>query len=242
MLILGSANLKRGCTFLSAGFVGDTCRHRRPRKDLEPIGLIGPSPYVLVSASKTAASDLQAFIAQARANPGKLTHASAGATSMANLAAQLFSTMAKVQLTHVPYKSSAQSVTDTINGTISVQFGTVMPVLPHIKSGSLKALAVTGTKRLPLLPDVPTVAEAGLPGYDAVLWMGLFAPKGTPTAVLDKLSAVLNKSLADAEVQKALLGQGIQATPVSRQALVTFVHAEIGKWGEVIKAAGITGE
>lgn len=213
-----------------------------PEKDFEPIGLIGPSPYVLVSASKIAANDMQGLIAQARAKPGKLTYASAGTTSMANLAAQLFSTMAKVQLTHVPYKSSAQSVTDTINGTITVQFGTVMPVLPHIKSGALKPLAVTGTKRLALLPDVPTVSEAGLPGYDAVLWMGLFAPKGTPAVALDKLSASLNSALGDAEVQKALLGQGIQTMPGSRDELAKFVHAEIGKWGQVVKAAGITGE
>jgi tripartite-type tricarboxylate transporter receptor subunit TctC len=108
-----------------------------PEKDFEPVGLIGSSPYVLVSSSKSAASDIQGLIAEARAKPGKLTYASAGTTSMANLAAQLFSSMADVQLTHVPYKSSAQSVIDTINGTVGVQFGTVMPVLVHIKSGSL---------------------------------------------------------------------------------------------------------
>lgn len=213
-----------------------------PEKDFEPIGLIGSSPYVLVSAAKAVASDLPGFIAEARAKPTKLTYASAGTTSMANLAAQLFSTMAKVQLTHVPYKSSAQSITDTINGTISVQFGTVMPVMPHIKSGALKALAVTSKKRLPLLPDVPTVSESGLPGYEAELWMGLFAPKGTPTLALDKLSVALNAALGDAEVQKALLAQGIQATPVSRDELAKFVRAEIGKWGQVVKAFGITGE
>jgi tripartite-type tricarboxylate transporter receptor subunit TctC len=213
-----------------------------PEKDFEPVGLIGSSPYVLVSASKTAASDLQGLIAEARSKPGKLTYASAGTTSMANLAAQLFSSMAEVQLTHVPYKSSAQSVTDTINGTIGVQFGTVMPVLPHIKSGSLKAFAITGTKRLALLPDVPTLSEAGLRGYDAGLWMGLFSPKGTPVQVLDKLSSALTTTLSDAEVQKAFLAQGILITPIRREELAKFVRAEIGKWSQVVKTAGIIGE
>jgi len=213
-----------------------------PDKDLEPVGLIGSSPYVLVSSSKTAAPDIQALIADARAKPGKLSYASAGTTSMANLAAQLFASMADVQLTHVPYKSSAQSVIDTMNGTVGVQFGTVMPVLPHIKSGSLKAYAVTGTKRLALLPDVPTLNEVGLRGYDAGLWMGLFLPKGTPVQVLDKLSAALAATLSDAEVQKALAAQGILISPIRREEFGKFVRTETGKWSQVVKSAGITDE
>lgn len=213
-----------------------------PDKDFDPVGLIGSSPYVLVSSSKTAAPDIQALIADARAKPGKLSYASAGATSMANLAAQLFASMADVQLTHVPYKSSAQSVIDTINGTVGVQFGTVMPVLPHIKSGLLKAYAVTGTKRLALLPDVPTLNEIGLRGYDAGLWMGLFLPKGTPAPVLDKWSAALAATLSDAEVQKALSAQGILISPIRREEFGKFVRTETGKWSQVVKSAGITDE
>ncbi|GGW99630.1 MFS transporter [Pigmentiphaga litoralis] len=213
-----------------------------PEKDLTPIGLIGSSPYVLVTASKMPYADLQAFIAQARAQPGKLTYASAGTTSMANLSAQLLSTLAKIQMTHVPYKSSAQSVTDTLNGTIDIQFGSVMPVLPHVKTGALKALAVTGAQRMPLLPDVPTVAEAGMKGYETGLWMGLFAPKGTPAPVLDRLSTSLTAALADADVDKALLGQGIQGMRVSRGELTGFVRSETEKWSRVVKAAGITAE
>ena len=213
-----------------------------PEKDFEPVGMIGSSPYVLVSASKSAASDIKGLIAEARAKPGKLTYASAGTTSMANLAAQMFSSMAEVQLTHVPYKSSAQAVTDTINGTVGVQFGTVMPVLGHIKSGSLKAFAVTGTKRLALLPDVPTLSEAGLSGYDAGLWMGMFSPKGTPPNVLDKLSAALTAALNDAEVQKAFTAQGILITPIRREEFAKFVRADTVKWRQVVKTAGITNE
>jgi tripartite-type tricarboxylate transporter receptor subunit TctC len=117
-----------------------------------------------------------------------------------------------------------------------------MPVLPHIKSGSLKAFAITGTKRLALLPDVPTLSEAGLRGYDAGLWMGLFSPKGTPVQVLDKLSSALTTTLSDAEVQKAFLAQGIVTTPIRREELAKFVGAEIGKWSQVVKTAGIIGE
>ncbi|RZS84435.1 Bug family tripartite tricarboxylate transporter substrate binding protein [Pigmentiphaga kullae] len=213
-----------------------------PARDLAPVGLIGASPYVLVSASRIAAKDLAAFVAEARTQPGKLTYASAGNASMANLAAQLLAYQAGIQLAHIPYKSSAQSVTDTINGTIALQFGSVMPVLPYVKNGVLKALAVTGAQRLPLLPDVPTVAESGLPGYRAELWMGLFAPKDTPADVLDRLSRTLNAALADREVAESLLGQGIQATPLDRRAFAGFVQAETAKWSKVVKDAGITGE
>lgn len=213
-----------------------------PETDLVPIGLIGSSPYALVSASKIAAKDLAGFIDEARAKPGKLTYASAGNTSMANLAAQLFAYMAKVELAHIPYKSSAQSVTDTINGTISVQFGSIMPVLPYVKNGTLKALAVTGEQRLPLLPDVPTISESGLHGYSAELWMGLFAPKGTPAAILDKLSQALNTALEDKEVSTALSGQGIKGKPMNRQAFGNFVRAETQKWSKVVKDAGISGD
>lgn len=213
-----------------------------PAKDLAPIGLIGASPYVLVSASRIAAKDLPAFIEAARSQPGKLTYASAGNASMANLAAQLMAYQAGIQLAHIPYKSSAQSVTDTVNGTITLQFGSVMPVLPHVKSGALKALAVTGEKRLPLLPEVPTVAESGLPGYRAELWMGLFAPANTSAGVLDKLSSTLKAALTDKEVVEALLGQGIQVTPMERQAFSAFVNDETAKWTKVVKDAGIVGE
>jgi tripartite-type tricarboxylate transporter receptor subunit TctC len=213
-----------------------------PEKDLEPVGLIGTSPYVLVSSSKSAARDIQGLIAEARAKPGNLTYASAGTTSMANFVAQLFSSKAEVQLTHVPYKSSAQAVVDTINGTVGLQFGTVMPVLTHIKSGSLKAFAVTGTKRLALLPDVPTLSEVGLRGFDVGLWMGVFSPKGTPVQVLEKLSAALSATLSDTEVQKAFLAQGIEISPIRREEFAKFVRAETGKWSQVVKTSGITEE
>jgi tripartite-type tricarboxylate transporter receptor subunit TctC len=213
-----------------------------PEKDFAPIGLIGSSPYVVVVPASLPVTDLKQLIALAKSKPGVLTYASAGTTSFANLAAQLFSMTAKVQLTHVPYKSSAQSVTDTINGTISVQFGTVQPVMPHVRSGALKALAVTGLQRLPLLPNVPTVSEAALPGYDAVLWMGLFAPAGTPPAAVAKMSAALKTALADHSVDEGLLNQGLQATPTSSEELAKFVHEEIVKWGAVVKSAGIVAE
>ena len=211
-------------------------------KDLEPVAFIGSSPYVLVSSGKSSAKDIQGLIAEARAKPGNLTYASAGTTSMANFVAQLFSSKAEIEMTHVPYKSSAQAVVDTINGTVGLQFGSVMPVLTHVKSEALKAFAVTGTKRLALLPDVPTLSEAGLRGFDVGLWMGVFSPKGTPVQVLEKLSAALATTLSDAEVQKAFLAQGIQISPLRREEFSKFIRAETVKWSQVVKTAGITAE
>jgi tripartite-type tricarboxylate transporter receptor subunit TctC len=213
-----------------------------PEKAFAPIGMIGSSPYVLVSSSKLPYKTFADLMADVRARPGAVSYASAGPTSMANLAAQLLVTTTRTRMTHVPYKSSAQSVTDTVTGLVTIQFGTVTPVLPHIRSGALTALAVTGRERLPLLPDVPTVSEAGVPGYEAVLWMGLFARSGTPVPLMDKLSSALNAALSDATVRDALLAQGIQAAPGSRKELGDVVRNDIRKWGQVVKAAGITGE
>ena len=213
-----------------------------PEKDFEAIGLIGNSPYVLVASSKSGLKSVADVISAAKAKPGTLTYASAGNTSMANLAAQLFETSAKVQLTHVPYKTSAQAVTDTVSGQVDLQFGTVTPLLPFLRGGTLTALAVTGRTRLGLLPQAPTVSEAGVPGYEAGLWMGLFAPRATPPAVLDKLASALRNALDDPGVKAALVAQGLEVTPSTRGELSNLVKSEITKWTAVAKAAGIKGE
>lgn len=213
-----------------------------PLKDFAPVGLVAFSPYLLVSSSRLGYKNLGDFIAEAKANPGKLTYASAGASSMGNLSAQLFGMNAKVQLVHIPYKSSAQSVSDTMTGTVTVQFSTFSPVLAHVKTGSLKPLAVTSKTRSPLFPDVPTVSEAGVPGYEAVLWMGIFTHQAVGSPVLEKLSAALKATLNDPEVQKYLQGQGLQVSNMGREELDKFVRSEISKWSQVIKAAGIVAE
>ncbi len=213
-----------------------------PEKDFAPVGLIGNSPYVLVASQQSGLKSVADVLRVAKTKPGVLTYASAGNTSMANLAAQLFAIAGKVRLNHVPYKTSAQAVTDTVSGAVDLQFGTVMPVLPFVRNGTLSALAVTGRARLPLLPQVPTVAEAGLPGYEAGLWMGLFAPQGTSTPVLETLASALRASLEDPDVKSAIAAQGIDITPSTREQLGSLVRSEIVKWTQVAKTAGIRAE
>jgi tripartite-type tricarboxylate transporter receptor subunit TctC len=155
-----------------------------PVSDFSPISLIGSSPYVVAVHPALAANDLKELIALAKAKPGQLSYGSAGNASLAHLAGELFSLMAGVKLIHVPYKSSALSVLDVLSGRIELQFGSIAPTLPHIRSGRLRALAVTGATRLAALPAVPTVIEAGLRGYEVSLWMGILAPARTPAAIV----------------------------------------------------------
>jgi len=213
-----------------------------PVRDFAPVSLIGSSPYVLVLHPSVAAKDLKELIALARAKPKELNYASAGPASLAHLAGELFATMAGVKLTHVPYKSSALAVIDITNGRIEMQFGTIGPTLPHIRSGKLRAVGVTGTVRITALPEVPTLDEAGLPGYEASLWMGIFAPAGTREAIVARLNRELAAVLASGDVREALVAQGLEPAPNAPEAFAAYIRKEIAKWRDVIKAAGIRPE
>jgi len=213
-----------------------------PVKDFTPIGLIAFSPYLLVSSGKSSIKSLKDLIELAKSKPREVTYASAGNTSVGNLSAQLLSQTAKVSLTHIPYKSSAQSVTDTMTGIVNMQFSSIAPVLTHLKTGSLKALAITSKNRISIFPDVPTVAESGYPGYEALLWMGLFTPQGVNNSIVDKLTLALKSTLNDPEVQKTLQAQGLQPSNIYKEELGAFVKSELNKWSQVIKSAGIQGD
>jgi len=213
-----------------------------PIKDFSPIGLIAFSPYVLVTSGKSNVKTLKDLMDLAKSKPKEITYASAGNTSVGNLSAQLLSQTAKVSLSHIPYKSSAQSVTDTMTGIVNMQFSSISPVLTHLKTGSLKALAVTSKSRISVLADVPTVSESGYPGYEALLWMGLFTPQGVNNSILEKMTQALKLTLNDPEVQKTLQSQGLQPSHVYREDLGAFVKSEISKWSQVIKSAGIQGD
>jgi tripartite-type tricarboxylate transporter receptor subunit TctC len=210
-----------------------------PIKDFSPIGLIAFSPYILVTSGKSNVKTLKDLMELARSKPKEITYASAGNTSVGNLSAQLLSQTAKVSLSHIPYKSSAQSVTDTMTGIVYMQFSSIAPVLTHLKTGSLKALAITSKQRISIFPDVPTVAESGYPGYEALLWMGLFTPQGVNNSIVEKITQALKVTLNDPEVQKTLQSQGLQPSNVFREELGSFVKSEINKWSQVIKTAGI---
>jgi tripartite-type tricarboxylate transporter receptor subunit TctC len=199
-------------------------------KDFAMVSLLGESPYVLITPPTLPAASVKDLIALAKAKRGALSYASAGPTSLAHLAGAQFSQMVDVELTEVPYRSSVASILDTAQGRIDMQFATLGPVLPHIREGKVKALAVTSRKRVDILPDVPTLDESGLAGYDAVLWLAVVAPAATPQDALRRMNSELHAVLAMPDVIEALKAQGLDAvssTPGELRALITH---DIEKW------------
>jgi tripartite-type tricarboxylate transporter receptor subunit TctC len=213
-----------------------------PIKDFAPVALIGSQPYVLVLYPGVPARDLAQLIALAKAKPGTLNYGSAGVASLAHLATALLATMAGVSITHVPYKSSAQSMTDMITGRLDMQLATIAPSLPSIRAGQLRALVTSGKTRAAVLPEVPTVAEAGIAGYEAALWISFVAPPATPAAIRARLNREVNAFLNSAEGKEALLAQGMDAEPGPPEALTDRIRTDIEKWRGVVAKAGIRAE
>jgi tripartite-type tricarboxylate transporter receptor subunit TctC len=213
-----------------------------PLKDFAPVSMLGSSPFVMVVPPSLPAANLDAFIALAKAKPGALSYGSAGAGSLAHLAAVLFANMANVTMVHIPYKASAQSVTDLMTGRLDMQFATVPPTLALIRGGKLHALGIASARRSALLSDVPTIAEAGLPGYEASLWMAVVAPSATPRAIVTRLSREIDALLATREGKEAMANQGVDAETTTPDALQARLRDEIAKWREVIVKAGIQPE
>jgi len=211
-------------------------------KDFAMVSLIGDAPYVLITTPNLPVQSVQELIALAKSKPGALNYASAGPASLAHLAGALFEQMAGVDLTEVPYRSSAQSILDTTEGRIEMQFGTMGPVLPHIRAGKVKALAVTGLKRIDVLPDVPTLDESGLKGYDAVLWLAVVAPAGTPPAIVARMNRELKEVMAEPDVVELLKAQGIEAAASTPEELRALIARDIDKWRKLAKETGITME
>jgi tripartite-type tricarboxylate transporter receptor subunit TctC len=206
--------------------------------DFAPISLIGREPGVLVVNPALPAKTVQELIELARARPGQIDYASSGNGSGQHLfAAQLFS-MAGVKLNHVPYRGSGQATTDLIAGVVSVGVPGLAGMLPHIRSGKLRALAVTGTHRSAQLPDVPTLAESGFAGYSAYVWLGLLAPKGTPGAVIERLNREVVAVLDTAEVKSYMANASIEALGSSPAEFGAFFRAERDNWAKVIRETG----
>lgn len=210
-----------------------------PVKDFAPISLISISPYVLAVHPAVTAGNLQEFIALAKTKPGELSYASAGNASLAHLAGELFSMMAGVKLNHIPYKSSALAVVDLLSGRITLQFGSILPTLPHIRSGRLRALAVTGATRLAALQEVPTVIESGLRGYEVSLWYGMLAPAATPAAIVTRLNREVVAILRSTEIIDLMVAQGLEPAPMTPAAFATLIRTELAKYRKVSKSAGI---
>lgn len=209
-------------------------------KDFAPVALIASGPYVLVVNRDMPVHSVRELIAAAKAQPGKIDYASSGNGSAQHLVAALFATMAGVDMYHVPYKGSGQAMQDLLGGRVKVSFAGVPNVLAHVRSGRLRALGVTTAKRWPDLPDVPTIAEAGVPGYEATLWLCLLAPAGTPQAVVDKLSGAIKQALADPEVLQNLRHAGIAPSYLGPKELGGYLRTEHQKWAKVVKDTGAT--
>jgi len=210
-------------------------------KDFTPIALIASGPYALVvNPQKVNVSSVRELIAAAKAQPGKIDYASSGNGSAQHLVGALFSTMAGIELNHVPYKGSGPAMQDLIGGQVGVSFAGVPNVLGHVKAGRLKALGVTTSKRWDELPDVPTIAEAGVPGYEATLWLNISGPAGMPAEIVQRLHSEINKALQEPEVQKNFHSAGVNATSMTPQELERFIRAEYDKWGKVVRDTGAT--
>ena len=211
-------------------------------KAFEPVVQTHVVPLVLVVSNSVPAKTLPELIAYLKANPGKYSFASSGTGGAPHMSAELFKTMAGVDLVHVPYKGSTAAHTDLISGRVPVMFDTVAAIGGQIKSGNVRAIAVTTTKRSGVLPDVPTMAEAGLRGYETSTWGGLLAPAGTPKDVIAKLNAEANKALAAPDVREKLAAAGIEPAGGSPAQFAEFIQSEMQRWAKVAKAAGVEPE
>ena len=211
-----------------------------PLKDFEPVALVASGPYVLVVNPQLPVHSIRELIAAAKAQPGKIDYASSGNGSAQHLVSALFASMAGIELNHVPYKGSGPAMQDLLGGQVKVSFAGIPNVLPHVKAGRLRALAVSTPQRSPDLPEVPTAAEAGVPGYQATLWLNLAAPAGTPGEIVQRLYAETAKALQDAELQQSFRAAGVEASPMSPQELAGFMRGEFEKWGRVVRDTGAT--
>lgn len=232
-LLVGAAGTMAVAPHLTAHLPFDTF------KDFAPVSLLATSPFVVTVHPEVPAHSVRELIDLAKARPGKLNFGSSGVGGSPQLAGELFKSMARVEMQHVAYKGLAPAITDLLGGQIQVLFADVGLVKPHLEAGKLRGLAVTGTSRSPLLPGMPTVAEAGLPGYAAGTWYALLAPVGTPAAIVARLSEETRSALADPAVKAALTKQGVEPAPTSPENAGAFLRDEHGKWGEVIRRAGI---
>jgi tripartite-type tricarboxylate transporter receptor subunit TctC len=195
-------------------------------------------PNLLVVNPAQPYKSVAELIAYAKANPDKINFASSGNGTSIHLSGELFKTMAKVQMVHVPYKGSAPALNDLLGNQVAIMFDNMPSVIQHVRSGKLRALAVTTAKRSPELPEVPTIAESGLAGYEATSWFGLLAPAGTPAAVVNKLNATIVKVLAQADIRKKISDQGAEVFSETPEQFASFIQAEGVKWGKVVRDSG----
>ena len=207
-------------------------------RDLVPVAPVNYSDLVLVVHPSVKADTLREFIALAKANPGKLNYASSGPGTPYHMAGELFKAMAGVDIVHIPYKGSSGARTDILGGQVQMMFDAITTMAPNVRAGKLKALATSGKVRSAVLPEVPTLNEAGVPGYEAVIWLGIMAPAGTPKPVVDRLNAEITKAVNDPKVKAAWAEQGAVPMTMTPEEFGRFLQEDIEKWARIVKISG----
>ena len=211
-------------------------------RDVIPVAYIGATPNVLVVNKNVPVNSVHDFLALARARPGAINYGSGGVGSAGHLPLELLQSMAGLKMQHVPYKGSGPAIADLIGGQIQAMLLTIPAVMPYINAGTLRPIATSGAKRSPALPNLPTLAEAGIAGFDYSPWYGVFAPAGTPAAVVQKIHDAINKVISEPDIRDKLARQGLEVQPMKREEFAALVAADLPRWAKVIKALGIKGE
>ena len=235
-LLLGTSSIMAASPNLTANRLFDSIN------DFVPISLIATIENILVVHPSVPAMNVKELVAYARANPGKLTYATSGIGSTYHLGAELFASQTGIQMTHVPYKGAAPAIQDVLAGHVHVMFDNMSSAIPNLKAGRVRALGVASLKRYPLLPDVPTIAEQGVPGYETTIWLGLFAPKNTPPAVLQRLQKEIADAVNAADYKEKLAALDMQPRASTSAELDRYLKSDLAKWAKVVKDAGIKPE
>lgn len=213
-----------------------------PAKAFTPVALLGTGPNVLSVHPSLPVKTMKELLALAKARPGHLQYASAGVGTFQHLSAELFKSMAKVDIVHVPYKGGGPATIDTLAGQVHMTIGSLIQVLPHFRTGRLRPIATGGAKRASTLPDIPTISESGVPGYEANNWWGILAPAGTPDAVIRKVNAEANAVMSLADTKKRLSSEGVETIATTPEQFGKHIAAEMAKWGKVTRDANIKAE
>jgi tripartite-type tricarboxylate transporter receptor subunit TctC len=209
-----------------------------PVRDFTPIALVGDSPNVLVTTNRIAANSVKELIAIAKAKPGQLNYASSGAGTSVHLSGELFNSMAGVKTVHVPFKGATEALTGLLGGQVDFMFASLSSAIPHVKAGKLKAFAVTGHQRSPSVPELPTMAEAALPGFAAAAWYGVVGPAGIPRPVVETLSKATLSTLESREAKDRLFASGVELRPAGPDEFAKLIQSEMEKWAKVVKESG----
>ena len=213
-----------------------------PAKDLVPVSLIEKGPLVLMVPANSPFKSVKDIMAAAKASPGKLSFASGGLGGSHHLSGEMFKSLAGLSITHIPYKGGAPATTDLMGGQVDMMFEQMYSAAPSIRAGKLRALAITSKTRSPLFPDLPTMAESGVPGFEVQNWQGLVAPAGTPAALIKLLNETTSKALADPTIREQMLGQGNELGGGTPEQFASFIKSEADRWGKLVKSANIKPE